>query len=115
MQEEAALVFLIDKVDRLLDGLGGGGRGGHFHLGRIDEDRAGQFLNFRRHRSREEQGMLLLGKLGKDLTDVVYKTHVQHSVRFIEDKIFDLVEVKQLLIAEIEQAARSGYQDVYTL
>src|SRR6185437_875912 len=112
MQQEAAFIFFIDEIHGLLDGLRGRRDRGHFYLGRIYEDRPGQLLDLGRHRSREEQGMLLCRKLREDLADIVDKTHVQHAVRFVEDKILDVPEIEQLLIAQVEETAGSGYQDV---
>src|SRR6185437_15902575 len=112
MQQEAAFIFLIDEIHRLLDGIRGRGDRGHLYLGRIYEYRTGQLLDLGWHSSREEKRMFLCRKLREDLADIVDKTHVQHAVRFIEDKILDVPEIEQLLITKVEETAGSGYQDI---
>lgn len=110
MQQEAAFIFFLDEIHGLLDGLRSRRDRGHLYLGRIHEDRRGQFLDLGRHRSREEKRMFLCRKLRKDFADIVDKTHVQHAVRFVEDKILDVPEIEQLLIAQVQKTAGSGYQ-----
>src|SRR5258708_14140597 len=56
--------------------------------------------------------MFLLGKAGQYLTDIVDKAHIQHAVRLVKNKIFDISEVEQFLITKIKQSARGCYEDI---
>ena len=56
--------------------------------------------------------MFLLGKFRQDLADVVNETHVQHTVRFIQYKVLDLVEANEPLLHEVQQTTGCGDQDV---
>jgi hypothetical protein len=42
----------------------------------------------------------------------MHKAHVQHAVSLVENENGNLVESDVALIAEVEQASRSGDQDV---
>ncbi len=113
MQQQAAFILFIHEIQILLDRLRGRGGGRHLYFGRIHQDRPGQLLDLGRHRCGKEKRMLLSGKLSQDLADIVDETHVQHAVGLIQNKIPDMPEIEQFLIAQVEETPRSGYQDIY--
>jgi hypothetical protein len=51
----------------------------------------------------------------KDPAYIRHKTHVQHPVRFIEDKNLDIVQLDHFPLYLVEQSARCGDQDIHTL
>ncbi len=115
MKEQAAFIFLIDEINGLLDGVCRGRNRRHLHLGGVHQNGTGQFLYLRRHRRREEKRMPLSRQFRQDLPDIMDKTHVQHPIGFIEHEIANILEVEQFLLRKIEQATRSGDEDVYPL
>lgn len=44
---------------------------------------------------------------------VVDKAHIQHPVGFVQDKNFQMIGGDQPLVVEINEPARSGYQDIH--
>ena len=62
--------------------------------------------------------MFLLGKFRQDLADVVNETHVQHTVRFIQYKVLDLVEANEPLLHEgpaNDQVWRPGCRRLFSV
>src|SRR6185437_16335705 len=112
MQQQAPLVLLLHEIDRLPDRLYGRRNGSDFHTDRVDQDCARELLDLRRHRRRKEQGMFFLWQPCQDLADIIDETHIQHPVRLVQYEVLDLTEVQQTLIAEIEQPARRGDEDI---
>ena len=81
-------------------------------LHRVGQHLAGELGDLLRHGRREEQRLALPRQHGDDLPDVVDEAHVEHAVGLVEDEDLDLVEVKRAVVAEVEQAAGRGDQDV---
>lgn len=111
--EQEGLVFLLGEKHGLVDGLGGRRYRGNFHFYRIVQEGVGQGVNFRWHGGREKQGLLFLGKFGDDAFDIMYKSHVQHPVGFIKDKVADVFQADQSLVHQVQESARGSDQDIY--
>src|SRR5690606_30002872 len=79
---------------------------------RIPQKARGQFSNAVRHRRGKEKRLAVCRKLRDDSFDVGSETHVEHPVRFIENKRFDLPEIDMLLLGEVEKPAGCGDDDI---
>ena len=86
MQQQVALVCFADIKKLLLYGVGGTAYRRHFHFYRLVQNGLRQFGNFSRHGGAEQQGLPFGGQFGYYLFYIVYKTHVQHAVGFVEHK-----------------------------
>src|ERR1035437_3972352 len=98
MLQEAAFIIAVNKHHTL--GNLGCRRGlrRDFDSCRIVEQRRGESANFTRHGRRKKQCMTLGWKQRHDLANVVNKSHVQHTVGFIEYEDLDLTEIDEALI-----------------
>ena len=67
------------------------------------------------HRRREAHGLALFGQNRGDALDGWEKAHVQHAVRFVENQDAQRVEVEELAIEIVFQAARSSYNETRSL
>ena len=71
---------------------------------RINRPRLGQTHNRVVKRCRKEQGLTLtlMGSLINNATYVGNKTHIQHSVGFINDQSFDLAQVHMAPLEKVD-------------
>ena len=92
MLDHAALVIVLCGVKTLLHSGGGFVRPGHLDGDRVLQIAAGQALDLRRERGREQQSRALLGQIAQDALQVRQKANVQHAVGFVQHHILDLVE-----------------------
>ena len=76
------------------------------------EDVCGELGDRRRHGGGEQQRLAVAPALRNDLPHVVDEAHVEHAVGLVEHEDRDLVEPDMALVAEVEQAAGRGDQDV---
>ena len=63
----------------------------------------GEIGDFPRHGGREEQRLAPGRQLRHDFADVVDEAHVEHAVGFVEYEDFDPIEMKGVLLDEVEQ------------
>ena len=80
--------------------------------GRVDQQPLGQGLHSWRQCRGEEAGTPLARQLGDDALDVVDESHVQHTIRLVEDEGLHAVQFHEPLPHQVEQAARRGDDDV---
>ena len=79
------------------------------------ENLLGQVRDFLRHGGGEQQRLPPLGQTGNDLADIVDKSHIQHPVRLVQNKSFNLFQVNVALVAQVVETARRCHQNVHTL
>ena len=89
--QQEALGLLVYEENSLLNRLRGGGNGCNGNANGIVQQLVAQGYDFFGHSGRKEERLTLLRQLGDDLLDVVDEAHVEHSVRFVQH------EVRQLL------------------
>jgi hypothetical protein len=80
----------------------------HLNLFGLVKNRTCQFFNFGRHRCRKEQRLTLFGQQGQNTFDIVYKSHVQHPVGFIQHKEIKTFQTYISLIDQVEQTSGCG-------
>ena len=110
--EQRLLAVAVDRIDELLDRLGGRVPRRHLDRGRVAQDRAGQPPDVVGERRREHQVLPAGGQQRDDLLDVRQEAHVEHPVGLVEDEDLDLAEVRDALPDEVEQPARRGDEDL---
>ena len=71
-----------------------------------------QLLDFRRHRRREEHSLARWRQKLADALDVGNETHVEHAVRFVDDKVIDRVQQKLASSKVIEKTAGRRDQNI---
>jgi len=106
--EKRRLLSLTDPVGSL----GGPGRGGARTCD-LDADgrfqvRPSKFGDLAGHSGGEEQCLSLLGKLRHHPAQLRGEAHVQHSVRFVEDKNLDVVQPGGARIQMVDEPAGRG-------
>jgi hypothetical protein len=75
------------------------------HFGREPGD-------FGRHRRAEELGLAILRHVAEDAADIGQKAHVEHAVGFVQHEVLDAVQTRRARAQMVEQAARSGDDEV---
>ena len=82
------------------------------YFSRIIQNIVCQLLDFGRHGGREHNCLALFRKVFHNLHDVVIKSHIQHTVCFVQNKIGDTRKV-HITEAEVSnQASRSSDYDI---
>jgi len=84
----------------------------NFHAFWILKEAIGQFLNFRRHCGREEQGLACKRNELGDALDIGNETHVEHAVGFVDDENLDGAHQKLAALEMVEQPAGGADQNV---
>ncbi len=110
--EQFALAFAVDRVDALLDRLGGGVAARDFDQRGLIQQAVCQRADVVRERCREQQVLALGRQDVEDLADVVDEAHVQHAVGFVQHQQFDMRQVDGALADVVQQAARRGHDDI---
>jgi hypothetical protein len=98
----AALLDALDRRRRRRDG----------DSRRVGQHPASQLGDLGRHGGREEERLALLRQHRDDPADVDDEAHVEHPVSLVEDHDLDLVESQRPALAEVEEPARGGDEDV---
>jgi len=75
----------------------------------IGQQARGEFLDFGRHRGREEQRLPFFGQFFQDAFQIRHKAHIEHPVGFVQHERIDVVEPNAALLKEVQQA--SGRSD----
>ena len=68
----------------------------------------------RRHRCRKEQCLSTYRNMFQYFFDVIDKSHIQHTICFIENEYFNLTEIDKTLIYKIQQSSRRRDKYVYS-
>ena len=59
-----------------------------------------------RHGSREEKGLPFCWQLGDHFTNIMDKTHIEHTIGLIQYKELDMPDAYMALLHQVEQTAR---------
>ncbi|MPN07998.1 hypothetical protein SDC9_155274 [bioreactor metagenome] len=108
-------MLLAHHVSRLIDALGGGIAWRDFHAARVVQQAVGQLADLVGEGRGEQQVLTLFGQEGEYFADVADEAHVEHAVGFVEYEDLHTRQVERTLAGVIEQASRSGHQDVHAL
>ena len=114
-QQQVVLLEDVDRVDRVFDRVGGAEAGAHVDGHRIAEGPTGDAADGVGDRGGEEQRLAFLRTIVDDTGDVFDEAHVQHAVDFIHDQHLDGLQVQDLLLMQVEQAARGRDDDIDAL
>ncbi len=90
---------------------------GRMHLvaNRVAQMVADQPVNVAVEGGREEHGLVSTAYLAQQPLNLGQKAHVRHAVRFVDDHHLDMVEVDGAALAQVDQAARGGDDQVRAL
>ena len=112
MGQQLQLLLLVDEEHRLPNRLDRdrGGRDAHVHG--IGQPLVGQRANGRGQRGGEQQRLPPLGTFGHDPPQIVDKAHVEHPIGLVEDQHFDVRQVHEALLHQVQQPPGRGDQDV---
>jgi hypothetical protein len=83
-----------------------------FNLDRIFEKTVGQMFDFGRHGCREHHGLMIVRQQFSHGQNVFGEAHIKHTVGFIKDEDFDIVETHRVARHVIEQTTRGRNQDI---
>lgn len=75
----------------------------------------GQFGDLIRKRGREEQRLPFFRQDGNDPPQIGKKSHIHHSVGFIQHENLQLIEFHIALLHQIQQSSRGGNQKVQAM
>ena len=112
LDQQVALLRLVDVVDALGDQVGGGIARRHLDQLRVAQQAVGEAADLVGEGGGEEQGLLLLRHQREHFFDVVDEAHVEHAVGFVQHEDLDARQVDGALADVVEQTARRRHQDV---
>ena len=116
IQQQLFLIFPVHKIYRLVNGLHRSGYRIDFYPGKIFlEQPLDQRLYRFRHGSGKQQGLhFMLTHALDDAFHIVNKAHIQHTVRFIQNKQFNVLQINIALTAQVIQPSRRCHQHIHT-
>ena len=113
--KERAFATLVDAVKFLVNAFNGRALRCHLNPHRVRaQNRRGKLCNIVRHGRAEEQVLPILRQQCYHLTDIVNEAHIQHAIRFVQHEEFKRLQGHRFLVNQIEQAAGSCHQHIYT-
>ena len=112
LDEQRALLLLLDVDDLLGHAVGGLGDRRHRDAERIAQHLGGQRTDFVRHGRGEEQALAALRQLGDDLAERADEAQIHHLVGLVEHQHLGRAEVEVALVEVIDQAAGGGDDDI---
>ena len=112
MGEQCLLLAAPYRVNHLGNALHGGVAWRDLHALGVLEQGGRQITDFIAESGRKEQALFVLGHCSEHLLYVMDETHVQHAVGFVQHQHLDLAQVQHTLLQQVQQATRSGNQDV---
>src|SRR3989338_8537979 len=104
-------IFFHDH-ESLLHEFGGRSGGRHFNAEWHFHVRMRDAYEFMRHGGGEHHGLAFGGNTFQNLTNLRFKTHVEHAVGFVENQNFNVAELKGFLFEVIDQASRRGHNNI---
>ena len=116
IQQQLFLVFPIDKIHRLVNGLHGGGYRIDLYPGKILlEQPLDQGLYRFGHGSGKQQGLhFMLTHALDDAFHIINEAHIQHTVGFIQNKQFNVLQINIALSAQVIQPSRRCHQHIHS-
>ena len=115
MGQQQPFFLFTDKINGLGDGVDGGGNWCDSDFHGLAKQFVDQLDDFRWHGCGKQHVLTNLGKHGDDPLHIRRETHVEHAVRFIQNKDFHMMQFNEFLADEIEQPARRGHKNVHAL
>jgi hypothetical protein len=91
--QQLAFAPFIDRIHQLLDAVSRGVSSSDLNLSGIIEKIVREITNLFRERRREQHVLPLFRQVLDDLLDVADEAHIEHAVRFIENKHLDEREI----------------------
>ena len=117
VQQQLFLVFTIYKIHRLINFFHGCGDRIDFYAREvIFEQPLDQRLHGFRHGCGKQQRLhvIVLAHAADNAFHIVDKSHVQHAIRLIEHKQFNVLQINVSLTAQIVESARRCHEDIDT-
>ena len=113
LADDPQLLALVTDISALFDRFVGL-RNGDIDLGRIVQNLLGHLPDLGRQRRGEHQRLPRFGHIGDDLHNVVVKTHVEHTVRLVQNQIIHVREIDAAVHKVRNQAPRRGDHHIGT-
>ena len=97
--EKSAFAPFVDAVEFLLDALYRRALRSDFNsYGVLTQNGSGELCDFGRHRRAEKKILALRRKKPDDFANIVDESHVEHSVRFVQNKKFEFFQADDSLV-----------------
>ena len=109
--EKVILVVLLYAHELLVDSIDGWRLRGNHHLHGILHEFARQLENLGGERRRKEHRLLLHRQLRQHAADIGKKSHVEHAIGFVQNEVFDLVEIHLTLRHQVDETSRRCNHD----
>jgi len=112
VQEDRALIVVLDILDLLGDVLGGGANTADGEEDVVLEEVLGEDLDVAWKCGAEHEGLTVMDTRHilslNDATDLVFETHVKHAVGLVKDKVPDVGKADTTTFDEINETSGSG-------
>ena len=112
VQEDRTFIMVLNILDLLSDILGGGANAADGEEDVVLEEIFGEDLDVTREGSAEHKRLALVDARHilslNDATNLVFETHVKHTVSLIKDKVTDVGEADTTTFDEINKTSGSG-------
>jgi hypothetical protein len=112
VQQQVALVFLVNRMHAMGDGRRHAVGLGDLDFLRIAHELAGQGLDLGREGGREQQGLAFAWQCAEDPLHAGQEAHVEHAVGLVQHDDFNCGKVNTAALHVIEQASRCCHQDI---
>ena len=117
VQQQLFLIFPIYKIHRLINFFHGCGDRIDFYAREVIFEQAlDQRLHGFRHGCGKQQRLhvIVLTHTADNAFHIIDKSHVQHAIRLIEHKQFNVLQINVSLTAQIVESARRCHEDIDT-
>jgi hypothetical protein len=113
-QAEKEFVLLVgcNRVEGVSDSFCGRLAEADFDGDRFLESPLGETFDFGRDGGGEKEGLALFRAKGNDPFHIGQKSHVEHPIHLIEDKVCQICKMKISLAGKVEEATRGGDEDI---
>jgi len=116
VQEDGALVDVLDVLDLLGDVLGGGANTTDRQEDVILQEVASKHLDIAGESGREHERLAVLDAghvlTLNNTTNLGLETHVKHAISLVKDKVLDVAEGDATTLYEVDQSARGGNKKI---
>ena len=110
--------MVLDVLDLLSDIFGGGANAADRKENIVFEEVLGEDLDVAGEGGAEHEGLAVMDTRHifslDDATDLMFETHVKHTIGLVEDKIPNVGEADATTLNEINKASGSGAQKIAT-
>ena len=112
MKQQLDLIRLGKEIDRLFHAVYRAGHGTDLDIDGIGQQLRGNLLHLRRHGGGKEQSLTRVRQFRHNLSHIVNKAHIQHTVRFIQHKDADIPQGDVSLPDQVIETAGGGNQNI---